>query len=614
MRCAGFAALLLAAVALPAAEYSTYIGDQNTWDIRKLVIDASGNTYVAGGRTFNLSFDPLKPTLVTEAVIAKLDTNGKTVLFANLSGKGNDVANAVAVDAAGNIYLAGSTTSPNFPVKNALDPNPPSGVGFLGATKGFFAKLSPIGEILYSTYMPAPIQAIAVDSTGAVYVTGTQYSGGVPIISSAFLTKIDAFGAKIVYSKAISGSNKPCGAGSSCFTSGRGATGVAVAVDGAGNAYFAGNSDVTDLPTTTGVLFPTGAGGWVAKLDAAGTTAWLTYLDTRGETLPPFFTPATFVRALAVDAAGNAFVAGSTKEGAFARKLNPTGTAVLWDRHFGDEATSAALDSSGNFWVAGQAKFNDVPNPDGWSTGQDFVARLDGGGATTYSARYPTGTVRQSIAADSLLHTTTPTGVVSAVASNAHPAVRPWTVGPTGGQVAAGMVVEIYGPHIGGAGASVYFNDIPAPILYSGDPQINVAVPFELDGLKTARVRIGTGPEFTVAVLPAMPRIAVAVNQDGTVNSQDNPASAGSVMTMWVTGAALPNPIPGNGQVATGAQEYFVGTLTADGALVKILYAGAAPGLVAGVAQINFVAPDHSSNLVLSARNYGSPPYFIYVR
>ena len=173
-------ALLLAAAVLPAAEFSTYIGDENTWRISKLVIDASGNTYVAGSRTFNLSQDPFRVDLRTEAVVVKLDITGKRILLFNIGGKGTDIANAVAVDRAGNIYLAGSTTSPNFPVRNALYPSAPvNDRGFL-TTPGFVTKFAPDGSVIYSTYFPSPPQSIAVDAEGAVYLAGTTYSSNFP--------------------------------------------------------------------------------------------------------------------------------------------------------------------------------------------------------------------------------------------------------------------------------------------------------------------------------------------------------------------------------------------------------------------------------------------------
>ncbi len=635
MQHARLAALLYAAAALSAAEYSTFIGDQNPWIIPKLLVDASGNTYVAGSRTLNTSGNPLSPSLANEAVVVKIDQSGKTVFTAKLGGKGNDEVAALALDTAGNIYIAGSTTSPNYPVRNALDPLPPSGAGFLGNTKGFLTKLSPNGaEILYSTYFPSPISALAVDSAGAAYVAGRTFSRefpttsglpkgpvstGVPIIGGAFLTKVAPAGDRIVYSTVLSGSAKPCGGGSSCFLSTRVTSPSTVAVDAAGNAYIAGNSEVTDLPTTPGVLIPAGAGAWIGKVNASGTAlAYLTYLGAGYETLTPFFTPFTEVGAMVVDAAGNAFLTGSTIDpklpftntlrsgaaDAYALKLNPVGTALIWGRYFGGKASdagaAATLDSSGNFWVAGTTRSSDFPNADGWSNGDDFVVRFDSAGETRYSARYPTQTA-QAIGIDGagLLHVASSSGVVSSVAASPRPLSRPWTVGPKGGQIAPGLIVEIYGPHIGGAGAQVFFNDIPAQILYAGDDQINAAVPFTLEGQKSARVRIGSGPEFLTAVLPAMPQIyGRGLNQDGSINSPENPARAGSIMTVWVGG--------------TGSRD-LIGSLYAEGKPVQAIYAGAAPGMLPGIGQINFVAPA-SPEIVLLVGNSISAPFPIYVR
>jgi uncharacterized protein (TIGR03437 family) len=604
-------AALIAAAVLPAAEFSTYIGDENTWRIAKLIVDASGNTYVAGSRTFNLSQDPLHPDNRTEAVVAKLDASGKRLLLFNIGGKGTDVANAVAVDRAGNLYLAGSTTSPNFPVRNALYPAPPDTRPGFFYTPGFLAKFASDGTVLYATYFPSPIQSLAVDPDGAVYIAGTTYSPdfptttglpkgpasfGVPIISAAFLTKIAPSGDKMVYSTRISGQSKPCGAGSTCQTSSRGASGISVAVDGAGNAFLAGNSDVTDLPTTPGVLIPDGAGAFVAKVNSAGSAlSYLTYLDRGGETLPPFFLPPNRLAAMAVDADGNTYLAGTSDANVFARKLNPTGTALLWSASpkgaSVDEATAASLDSTGNFWVAGTTRSTEFPNVDGWSTGEDFIVRYDTKGDLAYSARYPTGTVRQTIAADALLRTAVPSGVVSAITASPHPAIRPWTVGPLGGQVAPGEVIEIFGPHIGGPGAQVFIDDVPTPILYSADPQINTIIPFEIAGKKTVRVRVNSGPEFLAGVLPAIPQIfGPALNQDGTYNTRDNPARVGSAMSIWVTGS--------------GYREALGFLYTTSGNPVTKTYEGGY--------QINFIAPS-AGPILLTSGNYASAPFEIYV-
>jgi len=77
------------------------------------------------------------------------------------------------VDAAGNIYLAGATNSPLLPLRNAMQSTP---------GPGFVVKFSPDGtQILYSTYFPEAIQALALDAAGNIYVTGTTDSAAFPV-------------------------------------------------------------------------------------------------------------------------------------------------------------------------------------------------------------------------------------------------------------------------------------------------------------------------------------------------------------------------------------------------------------------------------------------------
>lgn len=83
---------------------------------------------------------------------------------------------------------------------------------------------------------------------------------------------------------------------------------------------------------------------------------------------------------------------------------------------------------------------------------------------------------------------------------------------------------------------------------------------------------------------------AAALNQDGTVNSADNPAMAGSIVTIWATAAGTFSNT--NGQVAAAADSCCsCGITDAHGTVAQVLYAGAAPGLVNGVTQINFQIP-----------------------
>ena len=662
------AAVLCCLAALPAAEYSTFIGDANAWHVSRLKADAAGSVYVAGSRTFNVG-DALNPRPATEAIVAKLDPSGKTVLFANLGGKGSDEATDVAVDGSGNIYVAGQTTSPNFPLRNALYSTPDH-----SGLVGFITKLNPdASQILYSTYFPETIEAIAVDAAGNAYVTGMDGVRRIPVTPGlpapvgtafsdygAFLTKISAAGDRILYSTVISGNLKACeGRGSSCHTYGPGTRGVAVAVDKAGNAYVAGTTDRLDLPATPGALVAHGIGAFVAKVNAAGTAlSYLTYLGTGS--YGPYGFPATTASALAVDAEGNAYVVGSTFDphlpvtpgafqatfhggseiaagtqsptDAFAVKLNPSGTAAVWASYLGgngaDASTAAAVDSTGNLWVAGTTLSDEFPNVHGWSAGGDFIVQFDASGtALPYSARYPNGTASQGLAIDSvgLLHLAAANGVVSAVAPAPRPAVRPWAIanaayGQAGGQIAAGEAIAIYGPHIGASpaaqaantseslptslsGVQVLFNDVPVPILYASDGQINAVVPFAAWGQSRARIRVvnqgATGPEFNAAIMPATPQIfrgtggAAAINEDGSMNSTANPAKPGSVVSIWATGVSFPNAPSSDGHIAAGAQDYYCSCFLYFGQNLPLnrLYAGAAPGMVSGVVQINFQVP-----------------------
>ena len=662
-------AALCSLAALPAAEFTTYIGDVNSYHVARVAADSAGNTYLAGSRNTGT---------LSEAVVMKLDPNGKIVLFTILNGKGNDAANALAVDAAGNIYVAGSTSSPDFPLHNAFQSTP---------GPGFVVKLSADGsQLLYSTYFPEAINALAVDAAGGVYLAGSTYLTSFPVTpglpagpvsfnpvamtSGAFLTKISADGSRIVYSALLSGSSVDCGGGSSCFTGGRYATGVAVAVDAAGEAYLAGNTNTTDLPTTPGAFLTKGTGAFVAKVNAAGSAlAYLTYISATNFILAPNANPANIAAAIAVDAAGNAYLAGATFDPSFpatagayqttfsgpyqpgvafplpptdvfAAKLNPGGTALVWATYIGgtgaDAAKSVALDPSGNVWLTGTTASTQFPNKQGWSNGGDFLTGINpSGSALVYSARYPNDAVSQCVAADStgLLHVAGPTGIVGTVAPGGTPLMRIFGIanaafGPLLGRVVPAELISIYGPHIGPAtpvtataasgflptslaGVQVLLNGVAVPLLYVSDSQINAVVLQSATPNSSITVQIVengvTSPGFPATVITAEPEVfrnadgtAAAVNQDNTLNSAANPAKAGSIVSIWSTGTGSIYPRPPDGQIATAAQDYeccqvnispdySLGPEPPPGPVV--LYAGAAPGMVAGVVQINFQIP-----------------------
>jgi uncharacterized protein (TIGR03437 family) len=639
------AAALYFLAALPAADFTTYIGDTNDYRVARVMADASGNTYVAGSREGGM-------------FVMKLDTAGKIVLFASLSGKGTDQPNDLAVDTAGNLYVAGATSSTLLPLRNALQSAP---------GPGFVVKFNPDAtQLVFSTYFPAAIQALTVDATGNIYVTGSTFSptfpvtpgmpagtvrspGSINATSAAFISKISASGDRILYSGRISGHSKNCGGGSSCFVSSRSTVGSAIAVDSSGNAYFAGNTDTYDLPTTTGALLGLGVGAFVAKVNAAGTAlVYLTYVGPGYDAVAPNTNPANSVTGIAADAAGNAYLTGATlddlfpvtagvfqpgrmgKGDAFAAKLNPLGTAMVWATYLGgagdDAANGIALDASGNVWLSGTTASIDFPNAQGWSQGgADFVAELNAAGtALTYSARLPADTAARSLAVDAAgtMHLAGYDGLVSTVSPT-----QPWAprifgiansaYGPVGGRIVGIEAISIYGPHIGPAtpvtavadasglmpnslgGVQVFINGSPVPLLYVSDSQVNAVTPLYLSGL-TARVSISFNSsvtaDFVATVVGAIPEIfqggdgtVAAINQDGSINSADHPAPPGSVVAIWATGIGTTPPVFWqDGRLASGAVDFGCCQIYVQGHAADVLYGGAAPGIVAGVAQINF--------------------------
>ena len=547
-------------------------------------------------------------------------------------------------------------------------------------------------QLLYATYFPAAIQALALDAAGNFYVTGSTYSSAFPVTpglpagtvtppgsinatSAAFLTKISAAGDQILYSTRISGHQKNCGAGSSCFLSSRSTLGTAVAVDAAGNAYLAGNTDTADLPTTSGALLGQGTGAFVAKVNSAGTAlVYLTYIGPGYQPVSPNTNPANTVNGIAADAAGNAYVTGSTFDDAFpatagafqtkraggtdafAAKLNPQGSAMVWASYLGgkgdDAAHAIAVDSTGNVWLSGTTASADFPNQQGWSQGGDFVAGLNAAGsALTYSSRLPNDTATASLAVDAAgtLHFAGYGGLVSTLSPAADAWRRASSGSPTrrsarrAGASPAGEVISIYGPHIGPAtpvtavpdasgmmprslgGVQVSINGSPVPLLYVSDSQVNAVTPLFLSGI-TAHVQVSFNgvatADFAATVLEAIPEIfqrgdgtAAAVNQDGSINSPEHPAPPGSIVAIWATGiGATPFGSAQDGRIAPSASDFGCCEILAQGP-ANVVYGGAAPGIVAGVVQVNFQVPAQFGLYVtLVAGGATSHPVQIYVQ
>lgn len=354
--------------------YCTYLG--GTGDDRALgiAVDASGSAYVAGS-TGSADFpvrNAIQQSLAggRDAFVAKLSPNGATLVFSTyLGGSGLDSANAIALDAAGNAYVAGGTDSPNFPVAYAVQSS------LAGSQDSFVAKLSETGaRVFYSTYLGGSgddqARAIAVDAAGTAYIAGGTTSGNFPLLNplqsalrgsqDAFAAKLDPAGA-LAYSTYLGGSG-----GGAAFPE----TALGIAVDGAGSAYVVGTTNSQDFPTLR-ALQPA-LRGWqndafAARLNAAGNALiFSTYLGGSGMDA---------ANAIALDSSGAAYISGETTSSdfplahavqsvnagsydAFAVQLTASGDVLELGTYLGgsgsDSASSIALDGNGGVYVAGQ--------------------------------------------------------------------------------------------------------------------------------------------------------------------------------------------------------------------------------------------------------------------
>ena len=172
------------------------------------------------------------------------------------------------------------------------------------------------------------------------------------------------------------------------------------------------------------------------------------------------------------------------------------------------------------------------------------------------------------------------------------------------GPVAPGEIVTLLG-FFPPAPIELLFNGVPAPILYTGLDQVNAIVPFSLDSggpvHLEARSNGRTVAQASLAAAPVVPAIftlsgtgigpGAVLNQDYSVNSLANPAAAGSVIMVYGTGFGALDPPAVDGQPGSTATTVFPVTAAIAGIPAEVTYAGAAPGLVAGIAQINVRIP-----------------------
>ena len=382
----------------PVLVYSTYLGGSVADSGNGIAVDSSGSAYITGS-TNSLNFPTTSDavqsglggsTATNDAFVSKLDPSGASLVYSTyLGGSGEDVGNAIAVDASGNAFVAGTTASANFPTTPGAFQT-----SLAGTSRAFVTKLNSTGSVLaYSTYLGGSVldsgSAIAIDFSGNAYVTGSTLSSNFPTTPGAFqsafgtaicgssscvhsfVTKLNTAGSALAYSTYLGGNGNDGGRG--------------IAVDFSGNAYVTGNTSSANFPTTPGAfqtVFGGGIDAFVTKLNSTGSAlAYSTFLGGNS---------GDEGNAIAVDNSGNAYLIGETASvnfptfptvtplqsafagglfDSFVTKLNASGSALVYSTYLGGAATEfgrgIAVDSAGNAYVTGQTNSTTFPTTSG---------------------------------------------------------------------------------------------------------------------------------------------------------------------------------------------------------------------------------------------------------
>jgi hypothetical protein len=307
--------------------YSTYLGGTSIENADGIAVDAAGNAYITGDTqsgdfpTHNAYQPQHAGTGSTDVFVTKLNASGQALIYSTFLGgsSGGETGLAITADAGGYGYITGFTTSSNFPVANAYQPNCYPGAA--GCWDAFVTRFSPDGQsLVYSTYLGGnDIEyvdkgaAITTDGTGIAYVTGFSGSTNFPLINAlqpyggqidVFLSKFSGAGA-LTYSTYLGGTNSDVGG--------------AIALDFLGNIYVGGETISEDFPVVNAIQ-PTMGGfedAFVTKFNANGQSlSYSTFLggtNNREE---------YGIIGIGVDGSGTAYMAGSTSATDFPTTAN----------------------------------------------------------------------------------------------------------------------------------------------------------------------------------------------------------------------------------------------------------------------------------------------------
>jgi trimeric autotransporter adhesin len=564
-----------------------------------VAVDGSGNVYIAD--SLNLRIRKIAASTIStvagNGVLSFSGDNGQATA-AQLNGP-----QGVAVDAGGTVYIADTANHVVRRIRGGVITtyagNRSAGFGGDGGAATSAQLNSPTG--------------LAVDGAGNLYISDSANSRVRRVAANGTISTVAGNG------------TAGFGGDGSTATSANLYTPSGLAVDAAGNLYIADLSNNRVRKVTPGGTITTVAG------NGSGGYA--------GDGGPAVNARLSLPKAVAVDVVGNLFIADAGNK--VVRQVNVSGQISTiagnpLNDNLGDggpavnaqlgNVAGIAVDAAGNLYVSdGGARVRKIMG--------GYIVTIAGSGVAGYSGDGSTGAFSQFNGVSGLAVDSSGNVYAADTGNNAVRLLQPQPAGlqirtvsngasNSGTAVAPGEVVVIYGSNLGPAalvqgafnsagslptslaGTTVYFNNTPAPILYTSATQVATFVPFGLTG-STVRVAVqyqGQLATVSVPVTAVAPAIftlgggtgqAVAFNQDGTLTDAAHPAAAGAYVSIYATGTGETDPAGKVGTVSGAelANTVVPVTATVGGIAAPVQFAGAAPNQLAGVSQINVQIP-----------------------
>ena len=585
--------------------WGTLLGGPTADTGTALVIDTEGNVLLAGRTAGQFPTTPgaaIGSSTTAMAFAAKISSDGTRILYSTYLPDSVAATSLIAVDAAGSAYVAGKTST----------------------GQALVLKLSPDGSTInYNVILGGSganaITGIAVDLAGNAVVAGQTTSSDFPVTTGAFQQHLkgiqNCFLARLNSAGSILSATYFGGSGSDSPSS--------IAVDGVGNIDLAGSTSSLDLPTTPGTMQPTAIvppwnnnspAGFAAQFAPDGISLkWASYVMSSD--FPTGSNLDVGVSALAVSSAGDIYIGGRTGPGfpvtssapeicfqgtsnrtnGFLAHLNSNG-ALMNATYLGDS-------TGGDVFVRGVMPLPDSPVLVAWSDASVVVSKVRFGSG---------GWTAPACLSNNVLNAATQAGT-DGISPGELITLTGFGIGPDIGLA--------YQPDSKGnvptqlAGVQVLFDGVPVPILYAQSRQINAIAPVGLtvNGITHVTVtynnqQFGPAEAQTIFGNPGIFRLqtgqsaqAVAINQDGTLNGSTNPAQRGSVVAIWGTGYGQTNPscqsgglnVPYAAPLTPGISALILNAPPGSNlaSFTSVQYAGSAPTLPCGVAQINFQVP-----------------------